>query len=148
MPDNDIVLTKLHPSRMSLAESKRVIHYICPPPGTTIEDIVKPAYWTHTGFKLQPTDRIEVHSEDGGWFAELHVRSCGRTYANVEVLRFVEFKDAVQVNADNGHEVQWKGPHHRFAVVRKADNTILQAGFADKDIAAGWLISNAKSLAA
>jgi len=138
---------KIHPSRFGSADQKRNIWHVVPEDGTVFDDVLAPVYWAHLASRLRPTDRIEVHAEDGSYFAELVVRSVGNLHAKVQVIRKIDFDVAVEAATDiAGHEVMWKGPHHRHAVVRGKD--IIQGGFETKDAAFSWLATNAKSLAA
>jgi hypothetical protein len=139
---------KLHPNRFKEASAVRNIWVVTPEDGMTMDDVVKGEFWAHIGDKLRPMDRIEVLPDNGSFFAELIVRSCGRQYANVQVLRHVEFDKAEDRSPSEQFEVQWKGPHHKHAVVRLSDKTVLQNGFDNKSAALAWLSSNLNSLAA
>jgi hypothetical protein len=124
---------QLHPSRFALAEHKRNIYFITPADGTTLEDVLDPLYWSHVAARLRPTDRIEVHAEDG------------RQHATLVPLRVIEFERLKQESDRAGFAVQWKGPHHRWCVVRLADNQIVKGECGAKDEALLWLASNNKS---
>lgn len=138
---------KIHPSRCKLAEGARNIWQIVPEEGVSFDDLLDPAYWTHIADRLRPTDRIEVVPEDGSYFAELLVRSQGRMTAKVVVLRKVDL-GAPEASAPTlGFDVLWKGAHHKHAVVRLRDKSVMQAGFEAKEAALAWLAANARTLA-
>jgi hypothetical protein len=49
---------------------------VVPEDGTTkIEDLLNEAYWSMVAYKFKPCDIVEVHAEDGSYFAELYVRA-------------------------------------------------------------------------
>ena len=140
-------MTKIHPSRFSLADSNRNVWSIVPEVGTPYSALSDASYWSHIADKLRPFDRIEVYAEDGAYWAELLVISAARLSAKVIELRKKDL-DGVGMVSEPGFEVQWKGPHHKHAVVRMKDKTALQSGFASKEDAMAWLASNSKTLAA
>lgn len=139
---------KIHPSRFKLAETSRNVYMIVPEDGTPFDSLLEPSYWSHIADKLRPTDRIEVIAEDGSYFAELLVRSQGRMTAKVSVLRKVDLDPPEAASQTLGFDVQWKGPHHKHAVVRLSDKSIMQGSFDTKEMALAWLALNARTLAA
>ena len=139
---------KIHPSRFKPSDGVRNVWVVVPEEGVPYEALLEDAYWAHVADKLRPMDRIEVLPEDGSYFAELIVRSAGRLYADVAELRKVMLDTAATASPDNRYEVRWKGPHHKHAVVRIADGSVMQAGFDNKDGAMHWLSQNMRSLAA
>ena len=138
---------KLHPSRKSPADATRNVWCIVPEAGVEYNDVLKPEFWAHVAKDLRPGDRVEVMAEDGDYFAELYVRRVGKLAADVAELRRKVFKVKVaSTEASSGHTVQWKGPHHRWAVVRESDGVAVQPGFQDKEAAFTWLAANMQSL--
>ena len=140
------VRPQLHPSRFSLAEHKRNVYFITPADGTTLADVLDPLYWSHVATRLRPTDRVEVHAEDGSWFAELYVREAAHMHASLVALRTVAFKQQIPPAPGTGHAVAWKGPHHRWAVVRLADGQLVKSECASREDATLWLAANARTL--
>jgi hypothetical protein len=141
-------IPQLHPSRFALAEHKRNVYFVTPPEATTLDDVLQPVFWSHVAARLRPTDRVEVHAEDGSWFAELAVRDAGHLHAKLVPLRVFEF-DAIEPQASSAdHEVCWKGPHHRWAVMRLSDRQLVKSECASREEAQMWLAGNAKMLRA
>ena len=136
---------QLHPGRFALAEHKRNVYFITPADGTTLEEVLDPLYWSHVASRFRPTDRVEVHAEDGSFFAELTVREAGRQHATLVPLRVVEFEKLKQEPDRAGFAVQWKGPHLRWCVVRLADDQIVKGECGARDEAMQWLASNNRS---
>lgn len=122
---------KLLPSRFKQAELVRNVWAIVPPAGTAFEEVLDRKYWSHVSTSLKPSDRVEVLAEDGSYFAELIVRATGPQWADVSVLRKCDL-DAVSLADDSAVSVEWRGPHHRFCVVRTSDKQIIKGGFAEK----------------
>lgn len=143
-----IVQRKIHPSRFKQADGVRNVWVVVPEEGVPYEALLDDAYWAHIADKLRPMDRIEVLPEDGAYFAELIVRASGRQFANVIELRKVRLDTSAVASPDGRYDVQWKGPHHKFAVVRISDKTPMQTGFENKVDAFTWLSQNLHSLAA
>ncbi len=139
---------KILPTRFSLAENTRNVWSVVPEVGIKPEDMVEPSYWAHVSAHLRPCDRIEAHAEDGTFFAEFLVVSSGRQTAKVVLLRKIDLEADDAPSASDEFSVQWKGPHHKFAVVRLSDRATLQHSFETKEAALGWLSSNSRTLAA
>jgi hypothetical protein len=81
---------KLTPDRFKEAEYTRRVWAMTPAAGTEVKHLLAPAYWSHVAAKLNPTDRIEVITEDNAWFAEILVISQGGHWAQVKLLRYVQ----------------------------------------------------------
>ena len=79
-------LPLLRESRVKLAEYARQRHHVVPEDDTRFEDLMQEAYWAAVAYMFKPCDIIEVHAEDGSYYAELYVRACGRNWAKVAVL--------------------------------------------------------------
>ena len=130
----------LMPERMKLAESARRDWVADVEIGRTVEDILHPSYWAHIGPQLSPGDHIEARAEDGQWVAYLYVFYAERTFAYVVLDRLLKIKaNEITPQESIKHKVEWKGPHHKFGVVRVADSKMLQADFKTRDEAVTWL---------
>ena len=132
---------------------QRVEHYcssyaVVVEEGTTIDMVQEPGFWVHVWSKLRRMDTIRVLPEDESYFAELLVLSAGQGWAKVHVLRHVELDDAPAETGDESLAVEWKGPHRRYAVIRKTDGQILRDGFVKKTDAANWRRDHSAALAA
>jgi hypothetical protein len=122
------------------ADYVRTIHVATPAAGTKYEDILGAEYWKHVAVSFQPHSRIEVVPEDGTWFAELFIVSCGRNWANVLPLRHVELAaPAVTPETDPKYKVMWRGMTHKHCVVRVSDKEVIKTEFATAAEAAKWL---------
>lgn len=131
----------LSPSSLKPAEYVRNVFAITPEHGVTIDDLKEPEYWAHVAAKLHPTDRVEVTSEDGTWFAEVFVTACARNWAQVSVLRFHELAEATKPAVSNSpkHIVQWKGQNKLHCVIRVSDKAVIKEAFTTAALANAWL---------
>ena len=121
------------------AEFVRNVFAITPPPGVTIEDMLKREYWTHVANLLGPMARIEVLPRDGKFFAELIVTASGKNWANV-CLRDYVVLDNFNAPADNSiYTVKHLGGDSGWAVVRNSDKQVMGDGFDTSDEANAWL---------
>lgn len=131
--------------RINYAEFLRQDFVVNAEEGTTIEDVLKPAYWQHVqgtkGFKQ--FDHIEVRQETGEWVAELMVVSPLKGSFHVHLLKMHELPPpgAIELKAAD-YRVEWKGPQHKYSVIRKAGGEYVQDGFADKEAATRWLANH------
>lgn len=129
---------KITEDRVQLAGEVFNTWSVKPKHGTTIEQMLDPAYWAHTSRRLRPLDRLEAVSEDGSWYAEFIVLSQGDNWARVHVLRRVELADSTPIE-DANHEVKWGGPARNFMVVRRSDSAILVKDLASAQVAGDWI---------
>lgn len=136
----------LMPERFGEAEFKRHDFVADIPAGTTLEQILEPAYWAHVSKDMDPFDHIEARAEDGSWVAYLVVLFAERTYARVKLDRAVKIDEAIeQADKYAKHKVEWKGPHFKFAVIRMSDNAKVQDGFKTRPEADAWMRNHEKA---
>ena len=130
-------------ARMRLSEYERQDWVANIEYGWTVEDIKRPEFWANMAMFMKPYDHIEARSEDGSWIAYLIVTGTDRTWARVCVDRIVNLttKDVSTSQAALGpkHRVEWKGPQHKFAVIRLADDAMIKREFQEKDQAITWM---------
>jgi len=148
MSENVVKIRRLHPTRMKAAEYNRTVYQVVPEDGTAFDEVKEASFWTHVAGKLRIGDRLEVMPEDGTYFAELIVRATNRQGAQIGVLRKVDLDPVVTESVLTDYTVDWRGPHHKFGVIRIRDKTIVEKGFDTKEQATAWLATNARSLAA
>jgi len=137
---------KISPLRVQLAEHARHDWVVNAEDGTTIEELLNPAYWSHIAKDLTPFDHIEVRAEDCTWLAELIVVQKDRTWAMVHLLAKHELvKNNVPLPSNDAFAVTFN-PQYKWRVIRKSDGKMLQSGFNTRDEGAMWLTNYLKSL--
>lgn len=141
-------LPLIRESRVNLTEYARQSHHVVPEDGTRFEDILREEYWGAVAYKFKPCDIIEVHAEDGSYFAELYVRAAGKNWMKVALLRKVELEPAQAAFSNPEFEAAWKGPHRKFTVIRSSDNQIVKDGFDTREQAVDYIKSHTKAMAA
>ena len=140
----------LDPQRMALAEVLRQDWVVNAEEGTSVDDVLKPAYWSHMSMNMNIYDHIEVRLETGEWILELIVLDQGRNWARVYLakqhnLRRQEVQSPPVPANMVQHEVAWKGPQHKYAVIRTSDGQMVQNGFVEKVGAQEWLANHEKA---
>jgi hypothetical protein len=116
--------------------------------GTSLEDVLNPAFLANVANRLHPYDHIRVRVDSGEWYAELMVLQCGRVWAKLMVLSKHSLTDE-EVNAeevDDQYFVQFCGPHKKFCVIRKSDKEAIKEQCANKSEAQAWLSSHLLTL--
>ena len=121
-------------SQLSLTEFARNSHTLIVTPDQSLKDIMKPTAWAHTAKKISPRDRIEVIAEDHSWMAELFVLSTSNLWVKTRILKEWKFEIETK-DSDSIYEVKWRGPHSKWAVIFKTDNSVMQDGFDDQEAA-------------
>lgn len=130
----------LNPQRMLQSEYARQDWVINAEEGTSISDVLDPAYWAHVSAQMKPYDRAEVRLETGEWMLELLVLTSERNWARVHLLQKYDLVATEQVAPPaQKHLVKWRGPQHKHCVVRIADNEVLSKDHESAEIAAQWL---------
>jgi len=134
---------QLRPNDMGLAEHKRRDFVVDVDHGTTLEDVLKPEFWTHVVayHGVQLFDTIMVRAKDGSFMAELYVTGVGIHRLVVKVLQKYEFAVAkkAETSPDGENIVEWGGPAHKWRIKRKSDNAIIEKGFTSEPEAVDWL---------
>jgi hypothetical protein len=130
----------LNPQRMSLAEQVRQDWVVNAEQGTTVADVLDPQYWAHMASQLQAWDRVDVRLETGEWLLELLVINTGRNWAQVHLLKRHDLEQRSEtMPAAQKHKIEWKGPQHKWCVIRLSDSEMIQRELASKDAAGQWL---------
>ena len=130
----------LNPTRFQAAEYARQDWVVNVEDGTTINDVLDPAYWAHVSAQMKPYDRIEARLESGEWLLELLVLSADRNWARVHVLQKYDLVATEQVAPPaQKYIVKWRGPQHKHSVVRISDGEVISKDHDTAEIAAQWL---------
>ena len=141
-------MKKLDANRFALAEYKFNEWSVVLEFGTQLDDVFQPDFWAHVAKDLKQGDIVHVRSEDSSVYARLYVRASDRLWAKMGKIEVVQF-DAPQTQPDeDGLQVKWIVGKRCFAVVRKADNQVIQGGFQIKEDAVAWMQNHNKQLAA
>jgi hypothetical protein len=130
---------KLNPGRLKDASFTRNVFAICVEPTVSIGDVIKPDFWSHVAAKLHPSDRVEVTTEDGKWFAELYVVACDKTWAQVTLLRKHDLVKEKKEPTNPEFKHVWRGANHKHSILRVSDDTVLKDGFDTKQLAVDYL---------
>lgn len=130
---------KINETRMQLGEQARNVHRVIAVAGTTLEQILKPEYWSHVAKnRLRIYDLIEVLIEDGSAYYEFLVVSVGRTEAHVALKSQMDLHKVSQgVLTPSDYSIKWSGPHTKHRVLRGTD--VVKDGFESKEHAEQWL---------
>lgn len=137
------------PGRMKLAEYERQDWVVNAEFGTNIQDVLDPAYWAHVASRFKPYDHIEVRSEDGSWIAKFLVLGCDRTWAKIHLLseHKLTTTDISLSQAIKKHDAQWRGPEHKWSVIRLSDKEVIKVKFDSKEEANRWIVEHEKVVA-
>ncbi len=146
---------KLLETQFNSAEFVRRDMIATPEAGTTLDEMLEPAYWSNvarfgTPGALKQWDRIEVRPADGAWWAELIVLTVQPFAVKVATLRSKHFskltpeEEAAEIPA--GYEVKSRGAAHGWSVTRQSDRVVLHEKARSRDDALGWLHAHLRSL--
>ncbi len=96
------------------------------PAGTPIETVMKPDYWAHYTRDIRPMDILWPYCEDASWEANLRVQFVSSVEVKTKLLWKVEHEKADDVVESETHEVVWKGPAVKYAVVHKDTGEVIK----------------------
>ncbi len=136
---------KLKPTNFKLAEFATQRWCAVLDPKIPYERLFAPDFWAHIASMVKPCAIIEVHAEDGAFFAELYVRASHKTGLLVQELRKVSLDgeaapEAVKLTAE------FKGPVRMWSVMRGKE--IVQDKFATREDAESAIVIRAREFAA
>lgn len=125
--------------RFESARSKTREWDVIVPHGTALEDLLDPRFWMNVGPQLAQWDHLECRWEDGSRYVELIVEDRGNRYAKVAVLVDLQLQvaDPEGPSLPQGYEVEYKGPHTQWVVIR--DGYPLRDKFSNRGAAMAWL---------
>ena len=140
-------LLQLNGNRMKRAETFRTLWAVNAQPGTIKEDLVQSSYWSHIASLLNPLDRLEVRADDASFFGEYLVISCGRTWAKVKQLAWVDLVDVAKDDDDlSEYKYKYRGPHAKHSVIRSSDSTLMVEKLKSRDEALAWISEHQRNL--
>lgn len=116
-----MVLTQ---DRFQTAEYTRTEYRVVPAEGVTFEEVLQPSYWTHVAHLLKVGDHIEVFPDTQEYWAELLVIGVERLAVDVQTITKMDVRTGQlpENPATSNFEVVWKGPQHKWCVIRKGEN--------------------------
>lgn len=136
----------ISPARMQLAEYARADWVVTAEEGTTLDDLQNPAFFAHMSNQLKPYDHIEVRIDDNTYLAGLIVLEVARNWARVKILYAHKLVDDDHriAGASQSHSVEFKGPHHKWSVIRLSDGEKLKTGCQSRAEADAWMRDHEK----
>lgn len=132
---------QLSPARMQGREYENNEWNITVESSWTMDDVVKPIFWSSVWQKLRRYDEITVRVDDGSWWARILVTQVGTGYAFVRALSFIDLTAAVATApaALEGFELRELGPFKKWCVIRTADSFVLKEKCESRVDAQTWL---------
>ena len=133
-------VTKLHFGRLKEVVHARRELFAEIPANTSIEDIMKPEYWAHYSRELKALDIIEAFCDDGTWECSLRVMYVSPSEVKVALRSKVMYDaEEVETTETDTHEIRWKGPVAKYAIVRRDNNEVVESKLYPKSEAAAAL---------
>lgn len=137
------------PQRVGLAEADKR-HHVVTIPGTAehTADYLDPAFWSLVANKFTVGDTVEIRDDAMSYWGEYLVLACEPTWAKLHKLREVKLastatkQDAVAA----GYEVDFKGPHLKYCVIRQSDKEIVHRQSQTREAAENWLRDHLKAM--
>jgi hypothetical protein len=129
------------------------------PLGWTIEDALKPEFWTNVAHRLarQPQTGepakvgtiIELRAVDHSLYAELYVRAVMERGLTVALIRDPVFFGPRAVQ-DSPFEMRWNVGRRGYDIIRRSDKVIVGEGsqFPTKEAAQAWISSTMDAMKA
>lgn len=140
---------KLTPNRRQQTEYTNTSWTVTAEEKTPYSRVLEPDYWSNAFSGMRPYDTIRVIAEDGAYFAELLVVDCGHGWVKVKELTKIELSEVKNDKINTGdYEVAWKGPHHKWCVIRSSDNHLLKKELKSKEAGLSWITEYNKAMAA
>lgn len=144
LPAEPRYVPPLTADRWKLKEHANPGHWLCVHQDVTVEDMLLPGFWANVAQHLRPASTVEVHWDDLSQFAEFYVKSSGRNWASVDLMRHIKIGAAVRPSTAHQYEVAFNGPVDKFRVMNITNRTVLKAGFASEADARKFLDEHLK----
>lgn len=130
-----------------LAEYERHVFAIQPEAGVTVEDIIKPEYWSNVAKALTQGALIEARAKDGAYFAQLYVANVDKRglvpQVRIVVLQKYDLNAApakvAKTTEGKLYKVVWRGDNAKHTVTLVASNEVVKDGFPSKKDAEDWI---------
>jgi hypothetical protein len=135
-------------ARMRECEFERTVWVITAHENTKPEDLLRLEYWTNVAEKLKPYDKIEARADDGTWYAEYLVVESERLWSRVCLLNKVDLDEAPksdEARPEAEFRVEWKGPAHKWSVIRSSDSAMVKEGLGSRTEANAWVAARMKA---
>lgn len=135
--------------RFAAAEFKRVVYRAYPELGTSLEDIMDPAYFGNVSDVLKAGDMIEVVREDFSGMVTLLVRKVAHGTALVGLVHAVVFDDDAKLEGPAGSSKDDYRVEHtpvdQWRVVRIADGQTIKKDLPSENAAKKALAEHVKA---
>lgn len=100
--------------------------------GTTLEEVMEPAFWSYVQHQIRPYDKIEVRADDGSFYAELLVIGTARGAVKTALLIKTDLNTKIEAKGEL-YECKYKGPHKKWCVIRITDGLMVEEGIELKE---------------
>ena len=138
---------KLQDGRLGPLENARRLLNADIPSGVTLDTVLQPHFWVHYARQLTPGDLIFAFCEDGSWASVLWVMFVGEGEVRVSAVLFKETDASPETDETSDmHEIKWKGPGMKFAIVHKQTGAIVKDRLYPKSAAVGYLRDHLRKL--
>lgn len=137
---------KLHFGKLVEAEHARRVLRANIPSGVSVEDVVKPAFFTHHTAVIRGGDIIEAACEDGSWMAWLWVAYVSKAEVVVHQLWHTEIKVTDKVKSAS-HEIKWRGPTAKWSILETGTGKVVEDKIESQPAAHKHLAAHLQSMA-
>lgn len=136
----------LDPARFGLTEYLNSSWTVTVEAGTSLEDVLNPAFFANVAAKMHPYDHIRVRVDTGEYYAELLVLDCSRNWARTVILYQAKLsaEESELPPVDDQYEIKMLGAHKKWCVIRKSDKEAIKEQFSNRAEASAWLASHLK----
>lgn len=147
-------MKKLQPGRLQQAEFAHARMSAELPFGWTIDDALKPEFWSNCAFKFQTqstTGRrdyagsiIEVRTVDHAFYAQLYVRAVESAALLVDLIS-IEYFGPKNLKLPDGFEMRWNDSNRTLEIIRTVDREIVAFGLKTREAAQIWVDKTLKA---
>lgn len=115
----------IQPGQCKLAVHSRNHWEIYAGEGVIPEDVDTDQFWALIASKVREYDVFSVLAHDGSWEVEGRILQCSKTWAKCFVKHTWIYGDTVDPVITDRFEVKFRGPEHRWCVIRKNDGSVM-----------------------
>jgi hypothetical protein len=143
-------IAELFEHRMLVSEAVQLSYFVSVDQGVTREQVLHPDFWRHVAIKLQPYTRINVTTDDGEYYLELLVISCGRNWAVVKELSHTKLQSDIDTSkldeSASMLQAKFMGGINKWCIINSNTDDVLKKGLQTKDEAISFIKEHAKAV--
>lgn len=110
------------------------------------DDLMRPEFWDIVSRSFTPGDIIHVRTDDGAFYAQYYVVSCGQFNAHLKRIMRLQLDETDENDIIvSEYQYKWGGPALKHTIVRASDGERIKTHMASKEDCLRWIAGQSKA---